>query len=265
VTAYALADGRLVWSTPMVPEGANGGGVIGPVTVDPGRSAVYVATGSPYEAVPGANPGTCSVGELDLRSGEIRWLDQVYAGDRRGFDFNSAPVLVGRLAVAANKDGFYGWDRTRRERLWHRRLTPAIPPGGDAADPTSGPEGGPVATDGRRVYVLSNDAAQHGCVAAALEARDGSVRWQRSLAAFSFAAPALVGGLLCVPSADGFLRALSAADGSIRSTTSLGAPSSAPPSAAAGAVVLGTGAEPFLPGDELVCVGAGRPGHRGST
>ena len=55
LTAYSLRDGSLVWSTATVPPGANGGGVIAPTSVDLRAGLAYVATGSPYRAVPGPN------------------------------------------------------------------------------------------------------------------------------------------------------------------------------------------------------------------
>jgi outer membrane protein assembly factor BamB len=255
LSAYSIRDGRLVWSTPMVPAGANGGGVIAPVTVDTAAGEVYVATGAPYSAVPGANPGTCSLVVLSLETGAVLWSDQVYAGNTTGFDFNSAPVIVGPLLVASNKDGIYAWDRLARRRLWHRRLTPSIPRGAHGAGPTSGPEGGPVATDGTRIFVLSNDAASNGCIAAALSPASGHVLWRRALPAQSYAAPGLAGERLCVPGVDGTLRFLDAADGSVAAAVALGQPSSAPPSLAERVAVVGTGAAPFIPGNSLVCVG----------
>jgi outer membrane protein assembly factor BamB len=255
LTAYSLRDGRLVWSTPMVPEGANGGGVIAPASVDRRAGIVYVATGSPYQAVAGDNPGTCSLVALRLRDGSITWVDQVHKGDTHGFDFNSAPVIIGRLLVAANKDGFHAWDRVARRRLWHRQITPALSGGGTTAGPTDGPEGGPVATDGRRVYVLSNDAAGEGCVAAALEPSSGRPVWRRELPSFCFAAPAVAGDRVCTAGADGMLRLLSARNGRVATKVGLGDPSTCPPAAAHGRLVVGTGSAPFLPGTSLICIG----------
>jgi outer membrane protein assembly factor BamB len=254
LSAYSLRDGTLVWSTPMVPEGGNGGGVIAPASVDRRAGIVYVATGSPYQAVPGDNPGTCSLVSLRLRNGSITWVDQVHKGDSHGFDFNSAPVIVGRLLVAAGKDGFYGWDRVAHRRLWHRQITPALSGGSQTAGPTDGPEGGPVATDGERVYVLSNDAASQSCAAAALEPSNGRVVWQRRLPSFSFAAPALAGDRLCTAGADGTLRLLSKRNGRVAAKVALGDPSTCPPAAAHGRLVVGTGSEPFLPGKSLICI-----------
>jgi len=114
LSAYSLRDGSLVWSTPTVPPGANGGGVIAPASVDLRANLAYVATGSPYRALPGPNPGTDSLLALRLSDGAIVWSDQVYRGDTHGFDFNSAPVILGRILVAASKDGFQAWDRVTR-------------------------------------------------------------------------------------------------------------------------------------------------------
>ena len=65
-----------------------------------------------------------------------------------------------------------------------------------AAAPTTGPEGGPVATDGRRVYVLSNDNDSGTCVAAALEPWTGEPVWRHRLPSFSFTANAMGGDRL---------------------------------------------------------------------
>ncbi len=255
LSAYSLQDGSLVWSTPVVPAGANGGGVIAPASVDLHAGLAYVATGSPYRVVRGRNPGTCSLIALHLRDGTIVWSDQIYPADRHGFDFNSAPVILGRLLVAANKDGFHAWDRVARRHLWHRRLTPSLPSNVDVAGPTNGPEGGPVATDGTRIYVLSNDAAHNDCVAAALAPSTGHVLWRKRLPSFSFAAPALAGDHLFATGADGTLRGLATATGALVAAVPLGAPSTGAPAVAGGQLVVGAGAEPFLPGHVLVSVG----------
>jgi outer membrane protein assembly factor BamB len=229
--------------------------VIAPASVDLRANLAYVTTGSPYRALPGPNPGTDSLLALRLSAGAIVWSDQIYPGDKHGFDFNSAPVILGRILVAASKDGFHAWDRVARRRLWHRRLTPALSKGTGVAGPMNGPEGGPVATDGRRVYVLSNDAARNSCVAAALAPATGHVLWRRRLPSFSFAAPAVAGDRLFAAGADGTLRGLETATGRVVAAVPLGAPSTGAPAVAEGRLVVGAGAEPFLPGHLLVCIG----------
>jgi len=171
-----------------------------------------------------------------------------------GFDFNSAPVILGRILVAASKDGFHAWDRVTRRRLWHRRLTPPLSSKGGVAGPMNGPEGGPVATDGRRIYVLSNDAARNSCVAAALAPATGHVLWRQRLPSFSFAAPVVAGDRLFAAGADGTLRGLATATGKVVAAVPLGAPSTGAPAVAEGRLIVGAGAEPFLPGHLLVCI-----------
>jgi outer membrane protein assembly factor BamB len=259
VTAYGLRRGDLLWSTPTVPEGGNGGGVIGPVSVDRDRAAVYAVTGSPYERVEGANPGTCALLELDLATGEVRWQDQVHEANDNGLDFNSAPVLVGRRLFATAKDGVYAWDRIARRRLWHRQLTPAetVPELGTGAGPVNGPEGGPIASDGQRVYALSNDAARGSFSAAALDPATGAVLWTRDLSGVAFAAPIVAGSTLYAAAATGVLHALRTRDGlDAAGPAVLGEPSSGAPAAARGRVIVGTGAAPYLPGDSLICLGS---------
>jgi len=255
VSAYRLADGERLWSTPMVPEGGNGGGVLSPVSVDPARGAVFVGTGAPYLPRPGANPGTCSVVELAIGDGRLRWSDQLHPGDQLGLDVNSAPVLTRHVIAVTAKDGVWAWDRRSRARLWRRGLTPATPAEGGPAGPVNGPEGGPIASDGRLLHVLSNDGDAGHAVAAALDARTGEVRWRRDLGGLAFAAPALAGDLLCATTASGDLEVLGAADGRPVARVALGGPSAGAVAAARGRVVFGIGAEPFLPGGELICVG----------
>jgi outer membrane protein assembly factor BamB len=255
LTAYRVADGKLLWSTALAPPSGNGAGVIGPASVDPRAGVVYVATGAPYQKARGSNPGTCSLIALRLSTGAVIWHDQVFPGNSTGFDFNSAPVIVGRRLFATNKDGIFAWDRVDRRRLWHTRITDPLAGGLKSAGPTGGPEGGPIATDGRRVYALSNDLASQGCVAAALAPTDGKVLWRTPLPAPTFAAPALAGSELCVAGSDGTLRVLGSATGKILASTVLGQPSSAAPALANGRLFVGLGAQPYIPGNSLVCIG----------
>jgi outer membrane protein assembly factor BamB len=258
VSAYSLHNGALLWSTPMVPVGGNGGGILGQPTVDLFRRRVYVATGATYVPEPGSDPGTDSLVELRLDDGKIVFSDQVHAGDQLGLDLNSAAVLAGDLVVVAGKDGFRAWNRITRTRLWHTEVTPATPSPGMPADPTSGPEGGPIAFDGRRIYGLSNDSAAGTCVAVALDPPTGHVLWKTTLPAFSFAAPAVSDDAVAVPGSDGTLRLLAPADGKLLSALPLVEPSSGAPSVTNRTVIVGTGAGPFLPGDSLISFTAAR-------
>lgn len=261
LSAYSLDNGALLWSTPMVPPGGNGGGIVGQPTVDPIWRRVYVATGATYVPESGTDPGTDSLVELRLDDGTITFSDQVHVGDQLGLDLNSSPVLAGNLIVVAGKDGFRAWDRFSKTRLWHTQVTPATPSPGQPADPTSGPEGGPLAFDGRRIYGLSNDSTAGTCVAVALDPRSGRVLWETTLPAFSFAPLAVATDAVAVPGSDGALRLLAPKDGMVLSTQPLAEPSSGAPSVSNGVVLVGTGAGPFLPGDSLVSF-AREGGHK---
>ena len=119
----------------------------------------------------------------------------------------------------------------------------------------NGPEGGPIATDGRSFFALSNDGDAGHAVAAALDARTGDVCWRTDLGGLAFAAPALAGDGVCATTASGDLEVLGARDGRLVARIPLGGPSAGVVAAAHSRVVFGIGAEPFLPGGELVCVG----------
>jgi outer membrane protein assembly factor BamB len=250
--AYDVETGAPRWIARTVPEGGNGGGVIVPPTIDKGRA--YVVAGAPYEAVEGDNPGTCALVEIRLSDGAITWSDQVHPAETRGRDLNSAPVLLGDHVYATAKDGVYAWDRRRRTRLWHRQLTPdAIAPG-QGSGPYDGPEFGPLASDGRRLYVLSNDVKGANFVAAALEPADGAVVWETRVPGLAFAAPAIAGPSLWTATAAGLLHRLDLQDGTLQQTLVLGEPSAGAASSSRKSVVVGTGNAPYLPGESLVCV-----------
>ena len=256
VTAYDATSGALIWSTRTVPEGGNGGGLIAPVSVDLPRRKVYAATGAPYEAVDGDNPGTTSLIEMDLDSGAITWKDQAHLGDDQQRDFNSSPVLVGERAFATNKDGVWAWDRLSRERLWQTQLTPSsVAPGVVPSGPTDGPEGGPIAWSGQHVIAGSNDAGRGSAVVAALDPATGDVAWRTTLPGLIFAAMAVGGDRVYVSTASALLYELDAHSGAILGAAPLAEPSSGAVTLAQGRVLVGTGAAPYLPGESLVCLG----------
>lgn len=245
LSAFDLATGRLRWTTPTVPAGANGGGVLGPPTIDPRARKAYITTGAPYAGP--STPGTSSLLEVRLRDGAIAWSS---SSDQPN-DLNSAALLLGPRAFATGKDGVHAWDRLRRRPLWHTAITPpAARPG-----PTDGPEFGPLATDGRRLYALSNEDAAGTVTAAALDPRTGAILWRTALPGFAFAPPALTPTRLWTATAAGTLHALDLRDGAPVAAYALGAPSAATVASAHGVVLAGTGAAPHLPGETLTAIG----------
>jgi outer membrane protein assembly factor BamB len=245
LSAYDLRTGRLRWSTPTVPPGADGGGVMGPPTVDLLAGKAYITTGAPYSGA--AALGTSSLIEVRLADGAITWTSASGQPD----DLNSAALLLGRRVFATGKDGVHAWDRLTRAKLWHTAITPpAARPG-----PTDGPEFGPLASDGRRLYALSNDGAAGTVAVAALDPRDGAILWRTVLPGFAFAAPALAGDRLYTATAAGTLHALTLRDGTPTDAYTLNNPSASAIASASGYVLAGTGAGKDLPGDTLTAIG----------
>ena len=254
LTAYDVRTGTLRWSAPTVPPGANGGGIIAPVTVDVRRRVVYAATGSPYEGLSGNNPGTCSLLVLDLDSGALLWAVQLFPANATGFDLNSAPMLLGRVVVVTSKVGVHAWDRRSHRRLWSTSLTPATT-AGQKSTPFNGPEFGPLATDGRSVLASSNDLAAGSFVVAALHPLTGHVRWTRRLPGYVLGAPAVAGGTLIVATAAGLVHLLRCSDGVHTGTAVLPGPSVGGLSTTGGAIFVGTGYAPYFAGELLVRLG----------
>ena len=156
LAALDLSTGKLLWKTSMVPEPTrhirqkdNGLDVTGPAgaaiwsapAVDRKRGLVYVVTGDSYTDVD--TVGADAVVALDIKTGKIRWRDQVTEKDNfvmgcgrnsnsgncptplgPDYDFGATPVLIpikgGKtVLVAGQKSGLaYGFDPDNGKRLW---------------------------------------------------------------------------------------------------------------------------------------------------
>ena len=184
VSALDASTGDVVWNYFTIgepqPKGRNdagvegfgpaGGGIWSPVTIDPGRGLLYVATGNGYAGPP--QPTTDAVIALDIETGEQRWVNQVTPGDLWAAgcqpenpdnplcpevmgpdsDFSAPPALVGvggrDLLVLPQKSGLaYAIDADSGELVWQYRLGQGTGLGGQW--------GG--ATDGRRIYIGVSD------------------------------------------------------------------------------------------------------------
>ena len=123
--------------------GPAGGAIWSAPTIDAQRGALYVGVGNTYSGA--AQPTTDAILAFDLKSGALRWSQQmapstpdvfgctpgdVNCGERPGpdFDFGASPVLAtlasGRqLIVAGQKSGVvYALDPDRRgQRVWRYR------------------------------------------------------------------------------------------------------------------------------------------------
>src|SRR5207253_488426 len=220
---YALerASGKRLWTFEAGTRGYPPDRRLG-ISASPAVSggSVFVATGKPFHLMAGNLAYSSSVIVLDAASGALRWADQVHPHDTRNLDLNCPPMLLRdrggkRLLVVGGKDGIRAWDRETRKRLWHVQLTPARPPAGGEALPTTGPEAGPTAAAGGLVFFASNNHADKGCAVAALDAGSGEIRWLHFLPAFQLGPLSVAGGVVFLGLTDGKLRAWSAAEAAL--------------------------------------------------
>ncbi len=219
--------------------GPAGGAIWSAPTIDAKRGLLYVATGDSYTEIEHATSD--AVIALDLKTGKIRWINQVLANDnfmsgtingplgQRGpdYDFGSSPHLVtlatGKsLLITGNKSSIvYAMDPDTGKTIWQ------------SSKLGSGGAGGGVewgsSTDGRIVYAPLADTPARGRPGlAALGATDGKTLWQidapkgvvcnvpsgRCLPGFSQASTAIPGAVFA-GALDGHLRAYAAADGKL--------------------------------------------------
>jgi polyvinyl alcohol dehydrogenase (cytochrome) len=253
VAALDAATGKPVWKQAILDEkphptrknpagtqmyGPAGGAIWSAPTIDAKRGQLFVATGDSYTEV--THPASDAVVAMDLKTGKIRWVNQVLAEDNfmsgtingplgtRGpdYDFGSSPQLISLGAgkdvlVTGNKSSIvYAMDPATGKTVW---ATPKLGSGSAAG----GVEWS-TATDGRIVYApLADPAARGRPGLAALDVRDGKVLWQvdapkgvvcnvpsgRCTPGYSQAATAIPGALF-TGAQDGHLRAY-ASDGKL--------------------------------------------------
>lgn len=218
VAAYALADGKPLWRTWLVPAGLTGAPVWGTPVYDAGSDRIVLGTGNAYTA-PAGNMTDALVG-LDAADGHVAWRVQATPGDvftqkhpdSPDHDFGATPALVqvgGRtLAVVGAKSAV----------VW------AVDVGSGAVAWTSGHEEGGEG-------VIGDAAAGDGVVlvpyvtlqkVAALGTRDGAVRWSVALNASGFSDPVAVQGAFVAADASGAVRGLDAAMGAVLWSASVG-------------------------------------------
>ncbi|HIF05828.1 MAG TPA: pyrrolo-quinoline quinone [Gemmatimonadetes bacterium] len=152
VGAFRLRDGEQVWKFQTVPgatrEGSEswgnplsiplgGGAVWTPFTLDVARGELYVAVGNPApdfpaELRPGLNLYTNSIVALDVRTGALRWYEQLVPSDEHDWDLTQVSPIFSRnvggaqqdLVTTVGKDGIIRLlDRETRERLFETPIT----------------------------------------------------------------------------------------------------------------------------------------------
>ncbi|MEO8256676.1 MAG: PQQ-binding-like beta-propeller repeat protein [Acidobacteriota bacterium] len=255
IAALDAGTGTVVWKTYTIGErqsrgsnaagtpqwGPAGGGIWSAPTIDVRRGALYVGTGNGY-ADP-AQPMTDAIVALDLKSGKVRWFQQITADDSwtlgcraqnpdnpncpdtlgPDFDFSASPMVVqaaGRdLLVVPQKSGIaYALDPDKQGAIvWQFRFGPGSGRGGQW--------GG--ATDGRQAYfgVNGNGPAAGGIVA--VDVATGEPAWRRpaepplcrapgrNCSSAQGAAVTAIPGAVLSGSQDGGLRAYAAEDGKV--------------------------------------------------
>lgn len=262
VVAYVAATGKRLWKSSTIPEplektrqlangtqlwGPSGAAVWSQPTIDPKAGVLYVTTGDSYSAPAAATSD--SVLAMDLKTGEIKWHVQTYAGDafttacvlpdadpaqKEGcgpdVDYGSSAILRTlpdgrRILLAGQKSGvMHALDPDKRgEILWQKQLSPGGVLGGI--------EWG-FAADDKHVYVPISDVwesssapGQAGGVYA-LNFADGSEIWNTPAAtpdcldragcnAGQPAAATLIPGVLFSGSMDGHMRAYDSGTGKV--------------------------------------------------
>ena len=255
LSALDAGTGKVVWKTYTVGErqsrgtnaagkpqwGPAGGGIWSAPTIDVRRGAVYVGTGNAY-ADP-AQPMTDAVVALDIKTGKVRWFQQLIPNDTwtlgcraknpdnpncpetlgPDFDFSASPALVkagGRdLLVLPQKSGMaYALDPDKQGApVWQFRFGQGSGRGGQW--------GG--ATDGRQAYFGANGNGPAAGGIVAVDLATGERAWQRpaepplcgapsrECGAAQGAAVTAIPGAVLSGSQDGGLRAYAAEDGKL--------------------------------------------------
>jgi len=219
-TVTAPADGSGVSVGAGKGEAATGSGcgdVWGSPTVDLGRRLVFVGTGNCVTSPKGWGRFSEAVVALGLDDGAVRWTYQPHQPNRDDLDFAGAPNLFtsnGHDVVGlGGKDGtYYALDRETGALVWS---TPVVTPGltTPGSNYSTGGFIGPTAVgDG---LITGGTAIGGAPYLHALDAATGAVAWQQPMAAPTYGAPALGGGVIVIGGTDFTLRALELASGAV--------------------------------------------------
>ncbi|MGZ6013133.1 MAG: outer membrane protein assembly factor BamB family protein [Caulobacteraceae bacterium] len=249
LAAIDAATGKILWKTHTIAEkakptrknsagvqlwGPAGAAVWGSPAIDEARGLIYISTGDGYTAP--AAPTTNSVMALDLKTGKIVWTVQGSAGDSwlggcqaggknpencpdptgPDYDFSSGVMLVktpgGRdLILAGQKSGaVWALDPARKGAIVWRANLALAPPDARGELVWGG------ASDGSSAYFGLTSGGF-----AAVDLKDGAVRWRQTVPLAPGRAKGLSGAVSVTPGAmlsggwDGVVRAVSTEDGGI--------------------------------------------------
>ena len=261
VVALDAQHGKLIWQTFIVDQlakqyrktdngtqlyGPAGGAVWSAPTLDPKRGQLYVGTGNSYTDVPTAR--TDSIVALDMRTGAVRWVNQLRPQDNyivgcdtaasagKGncpqmlgpdADFGASPILrtlVGGRAVlltGAKSGTVYALDPRGGRQLWSAQV--------GVGSALGGIEWGGAADQTQLYLAISDAAATTGKPGGliALRIADGKQMWRtdppapvcswgtRNCIAAQSQAVSAIPGVVFSGSQDGHLRAYASADGTV--------------------------------------------------
>ncbi|HEV7692835.1 MAG TPA: PQQ-binding-like beta-propeller repeat protein [Hyphomonadaceae bacterium] len=187
VAAVDVTTGKVAWSSSILPGvtpqptrknsagtqmyGPAGGSLWSAPTVDEKRGLLYVASGDSFTEV--SHPASDAIIAMDLKTGEIKWVNQVLANDNfmsgtingplgtRGpdYDFGASPMLVkvnGKdLLITGNKSAIvYAMDPDTGKTIWESEK---LGSGGASGGVLWG-----TATDGKVIFAPLNDAPGRG-------------------------------------------------------------------------------------------------------
>jgi len=203
VVAVDVNTRKILWSQKVLDEtpkptrknsagtqmyGPAGGAIWSAPTIDAKRGQLYVATGDSYTEVD--HPASDAIVAMDLKTGKIRWVNQVLAKDNfvsgrinaplgqmgPDYDFGSAPSLVkvaGKdMVITGNKSSIvYAMEPDTGKMIWQ---TPKLGSGGASGGVLWG-----QATDGKKVYAPIADAPGRGRPGmVTLDAATGKELWR---------------------------------------------------------------------------------------
>jgi alcohol dehydrogenase (cytochrome c) len=152
IGAFRLADGQPMWRFNTIPQpgepGAEtwkhvpaipvgGGAVWTPLSLDAARGELYVGVTNPAPDLPahlrpGKNLYTNALVALDVRTGKLRWYDQLVPSDFHDWDLTQVSPLIHAsvrgidrdLIITSGKDGLlHALDRRTHERLYETPVT----------------------------------------------------------------------------------------------------------------------------------------------
>jgi outer membrane protein assembly factor BamB len=290
-TLYALdgRTGRVRWrfvtiKEPWaVPTEASGGGAWWPGSIGSGGTLyVGVANALPFGGSPAHPNGGAYAGDalytdsllaLGLRTGRLRWYDQLIPHDVRDYDFAASPVVGrrrGRETVfGAGKNGVvYAWDARTRRRVWStpvgRHLNDTGPLPTHDIDVCPGLFGGvltPLALASGRLFVPVVDLCFRGSAygfpsfgatdpargrgeLVALSATTGRRLWLRRLPSPAFGCATVSRDVVFTATYAGVVYAFDARDGRLLWKAREPAGINACPAVVGDTLLVGAGAEP---------------------